>query len=144
MVRIHLGTNYCCNNRSFYLKLNLTNFMKEIDLQKLFLEWNELNKKAEAFFGEFNFSKIKEIRKKQKDLEDRIYSEVKKNASEEIRKILPDEVGELEVGYELSGSIFYFVMIDPSLEDDEEIRLIAITFNQDKKVGLIPNFKIEE
>ena len=33
--------------------------MVEVDLKKLFLEWNELNKKAEGFFGEFNFSKIK-------------------------------------------------------------------------------------
>ena len=118
--------------------------MNDINLHKLFLEWNELNKKAEAYFGEFNFSKIKDIRKQQKDLEDTIYNEVKKSASEEVRKILPDDVGELEVGYELNGSIFYFVMMDPSLEDDEEIRLIAITFNKDRKIEIIPAFKIEE
>ena len=52
--------------------------MAEIDLKKLFNQWNELNKKAEGFFGEFNFSKIKEIRKDQKELEDQIYNVVKK------------------------------------------------------------------
>ena len=118
--------------------------MAEVDLKKLFLEWNELNKKAEGFFGEFNFSKIKEIRKEQNILEDKIYSEVKKNAPEQIKKIIPDDVGELEIGYEVNGSIFYFVMIDPSMEDDEEIRLIAITFDENKKVELINNFKIDE
>jgi len=35
-------------------------------------------------------------------------------------------------------------MIDPSLEDDEETRLIAITFDENKKVELINNFKIDE
>ncbi len=118
--------------------------MVEIDLHKLFLEWNELNKKAEGYFGEFNFSKIKEIRKEQKELEDTIYCEVKKSAPEQIKKILPDDVGELEVGYEVNGSIFYFVMIDPSLEEDDEIRLIAITFDENKKIELKNNFKIDE
>ena len=118
--------------------------MTEVDLKKLFLEWNELNKKAEGFFGEFNFSKIKEIRKEQNILEDTIYSEVKKNAPEQTKKIIPDDVGELEIGYEVNRGIFYFVMIDPSLEDDEETRLIAITFDENKKVELINNFKIEE
>ena len=118
--------------------------MVEIDLNKLFLEWNELNKKVEGFFGEFNFSKIKEIRKEQKELEDKIYNEVKKSASENIKKILPDDAGELEVGYELKGNIFYFVMVDPSLDLEEEIRLIAITFDKNRKVGIINNFKIDE
>ena len=35
-------------------------------------------------------------------------------------------------------------MIDPSLVDDEEIRLIAITFDENRKIELINNFKIEE
>ncbi len=118
--------------------------MAEVSMRKLFFEWNELNKKAEKFFGEFNFSKIKEIRREQNILEDKIYNEVKKNAPEQINKILPDDVGELEVGYEVNGSIFYFVMIDPSLEDDEETRLIAITFDENKKIELINNFKINE
>jgi len=113
-------------------------------LNKLFLEWNELNKKTKKYFGEFNFSKIKEIRKEQSKLEDKIYSEVKKSVSEPIKKILPDDVGELEVGYEVNGSIFYFVMINPSLVDDEEIRLIAITFDENRKIESINNFKIEE
>ena len=118
--------------------------MVEVDLNKLFLEWNELNKKTAKYFSEFDFSKIKEIRKEQNILEDKIYNEIKKSASEPIKKILPDEVGELEVGYEVNGSIFYFVMIDPSLEDDEEIRLIAITFDENRKIEIINDFKIED
>ncbi|MBY9018344.1 MAG: hypothetical protein KGD66_05880 [Candidatus Lokiarchaeota archaeon] len=121
--------------------------MAEVDLNKLFLEWHELNKKTEKYFGEFNFSKIKELRKGQNKLEDKIYSEVKKSASEPIKKILPDEVGELEVGYEVNGSIFYFVMIDPSIDlddDDEEIRLIAIAFDENRKIEIINDFKIED
>ncbi len=118
--------------------------MAEVDLNKLFHSWNELNKKTAKYFGEFNFSKIKEIRKEQNKLEDEIYSEVKKSAPEQIKKILPDEVGELEVGYEVNESIFYFVMIDPSLEDDEEIRLIAITFDENRKIEIINDFKIED
>ena len=41
-------------------------------------------------------------------------------------------------------AFFYFVMIDPSLVDDEEIRLIAINFDKNRKVEIIDNFKIEE
>jgi len=46
--------------------------------------------------------------------------------------------------YEVNGSIFYFLMIDPSLVDDEEIRLIAITFDENRKIESINNFKFEE
>ena len=118
--------------------------MAEVDLKKLFLEWNELNKKVEGFFGEFNFSKIKEIREAQKTLEDRIYGEVIANSPEPIKKILPENAGELEVGYDINNMIFYFVMLDPSLEDDEEVRLIAITLDLERKIEVIQNFKIEE
>ena len=118
--------------------------MSKTDLTKLFSEWNELNKKAESHFGAFNFTEIKKIRNKQKILEDKIYSELSNCASDPIKKILPEDVGELEVGYDTANQIFYFVMVDPSLEDDEEVRLIAVTINAEYKIEIIENFKIEE
>jgi len=118
--------------------------MSTIDLKKFFSNWNELNKKAEGFFGAFNFAEIKKVRNEQKAIEDKIYSEVLKNAPDPIKKILPENVGELEVGYDMNNEVFYFVMIDPSLEDDEEIRLLAITINTNSEIGLIENFKIDE
>ena len=118
--------------------------MSKLDLAKLFAEWNELNKKAENFFGAFNFTEIKKIRNEQKILEDKIYNELLNHAHETIKKLLPEDVGELEVGYDTANQIFYFVMIDPSLEDDEEVRLLAITINTEYKIEIIENFKIEE
>ena len=118
--------------------------MSKIDLTKLFNEWNELNKKAESHFGAFNFTEIKKIRNKQKILEDKIYNELSNFASDTIKRILPEDVGELEVGYDTANQIFYFVMVDPSLEDDEEVRLIAVTINAEYKIEIIENFKIEE
>jgi len=118
--------------------------MSKIDLIKLFNEWNELNKKAESHFGAFNFAEIKKIRNKQKILEDKIYNELSKFSPDPIKKILPEEVGELEVGYDTANQVFYFVMVDPSLEDDEELRLLAITINAEYKIEIIENFKIEE
>ncbi|MFX1355149.1 MAG: hypothetical protein ACFFGP_14435 [Promethearchaeota archaeon] len=113
-------------------------------LEDLFKEWNELNTMAEEFFGEFNFSKIKEIREKQKTLEDSIYGILKLNAPDEFKPLLPDDCGQLEVGYDIEGNIFYFVMIDPNLNDEEEIKLIAFTINQEEEVKRIDDFKIED
>lgn len=114
------------------------------NLEKLFQEWNELNLKAQEFLGEFNFAKIKEIREKQKQAEDSIYEILKENASEKVTKILPEDCGEMEVGYELEEKKFYFVMFDPEEdEDEEEPTLIAITINIDKIVDVIKDFKME-
>jgi len=118
--------------------------MSKIDLVKLFVDWNELNKKAESYFGAFNFTEIKKIRTEQKALEDIIYNELSNYAPDPIKRILPEDVGELEVGYDTANQIFYFVMVDPSLEDDEEIRLLAVTINKEYKIEIIENFKIEE
>jgi hypothetical protein len=118
--------------------------MSKIDLTKLFNEWNELNKKVESHFGALNFTKIKKIRNEQKILEDRIYNELSKFAPDPIKRTLPEDVGELEVGYDTANQIFYFVMVDPTLEDDEELRLLAITISTEYKIEIIENFKIEE
>jgi len=111
-------------------------------LEDLFKEWNKLNSLAEESFGQFNFSKIKEIREKQKKIEDLIYEILKENASDDFKTLLPDDCGQLEVGYDVEGNIFYFVMMDPNLSSEDEIKLIAFTINQEKKVNRINDFKI--
>jgi len=113
-------------------------------LSELFQEWNELNIKAGESMGQFDFSKIKEIRKEQSKVENAIYEILKKHASAEISKILPEECGELEMGYDTKGSIFYFVMLDPEFEDEEEIKLLAVAIDVNNKVSLIKDFKIED
>ena len=115
----------------------------ELNLNKMFLEWNELNTKAQESMGQFDFSKIKEIRKNQNKLEDAIYEILKKNAPDDINEMLPENCGEMEVGYDIEGNTFYFVMMDPQYEDEEEIKLIAITIDKDEKVSMIKDFKIE-
>ena len=116
------------------------------DLSELFKDWNELNMKAGESMGQFDFSKIKEIRKEQSKIENSIYEILKKHASAEILKILPDECGELEMGFNTKEEIFYFVMFDPDFEDeeDEEIKLLAIAIDVNNKVSIIKDFKIED
>ncbi len=113
-------------------------------LNDLFQEWNELNIKSGESMGQFDFTKIKEIRKSQSDVENSIYEILRKHASEDVLKILPEECGELEMGYNTKDKIFYFVMLDPEFEDAEETILLAITIDLNNKVGLIKNFKIED
>ena len=62
----------------------------EQNLKEMFQEWNELNSKAQESMGQFDFSKIKEIRASQKKLEDAIYEILKENAPDKILKMLPD------------------------------------------------------
>jgi len=113
------------------------------NLENLFQEWNELNTNTQKSLGEFDFTKIKEIRAKQNQSEDAIFETLKNNAPDDIKKILPDDCGEMEVGYELEENQFYFVMFDPEDEDEEEPKLIAITIDVNKKVNLIKDFKME-
>lgn len=114
------------------------------NLENLFQEWNELNTNTQKSLGEFDFTNIKEIRAKQNIAEDSIYEILKDNAPDDIKKILPDDCGEMEVGYELEENQFYFVMFDPEEdEDEEEPKLIAISIDVNKKVNLIKDFKME-
>ena len=113
------------------------------NLENLFQEWNELNTDAQKFLGEFDFGKIKEIRAKQKQSEDSIFEILKDNAPDDIKKILPDDCGEMEVGYESEGKQFYFVTFDPEDEDEDEPKIIAITIDVNKNVSLIKDFKME-
>ena len=113
-------------------------------LNELFQEWNELNIKAGESMGQFDFTKIKEIRISQSKVENSIYEVLKNHASDDLLKILPEECGELEMGYNTKDKIFYFVMLDPEFEDEEETILLAATIDLKNKVGLIKNFKIED
>ena len=113
-------------------------------LNDLFQEWNELNIKAGESMGQFDFTKIKEIRISQSNVENAIYEVLKKYASDDLLKILPEECGELEMGYNIKDKIFYFVMLDPEFEDEEETILLAVTIDLNNKVGLLKDFKIED
>lgn len=114
------------------------------DLKDLFQKWNDLNTKAQKSFGNFDFSIIKEIRVKQKKIEDSIYQILKNNAPDQILKLLPDDCGQMEVGYDTQGHIFYFVMFDPDFENEEETKLIAITLDLNRNVSIKKDFKIED
>ena len=114
------------------------------DLKDLFQKWNNLNTKAQSSFGNFDFSKIKEIRAKQKKIEDSIYEILKNSASDQIKKILPNDCGQMEVGYDTEENIFYFVMFDPEFEDEDETKLIALTLDLNKNVSIQKDFKIED
>jgi hypothetical protein len=113
------------------------------NLENLFQEWNDLNINTQKSLGDFDFAKIKEIRAKQKQLEDSIYEILKSNASAVIKKILPDDCGEMEVGFESEEKRFYFVMFDPEYEEEDEPKIIAITIDLNKAVNLIKDFKMD-
>jgi len=113
-------------------------------LNDLFQEWNELNIKAGESMGQFDFSKIKEIRTSQSKVENSIYEVLKNHASDDLLKILPEECGELEMGYNTKDKIFFFVMLDPEFEDSEETVLLAVTIDLSNKVSIIKDFKIED
>ena len=116
----------------------------EEDIKELFQNWNNLNKQAEESFGQFEFSSIKEIRKKQRKIEDSVYVILLENASEDLKNLLPTDCGSLEIGFDTENKIFYFVMLDPNYEESDEIKLLAITIDSNKKVSLIEDFKESE
>ncbi len=116
----------------------------EISLEVLFQKWNDLNNMVGASLGQFNFDKIREVREKQCIIEDAIYEVLLENAPEDIKKILPEECNEMEIGHEADKNIFYFLMEDPEYEDSDELKVLAITFNLDKNVGTIKDFKTDD
>jgi len=113
------------------------------NIKDLFNDWNELNLKTQQSLGQFDFATIKEIRAKQKIAEDSIYEILKENAGEDISKILPEDCGEMEVGYEMDDNRFYFVMFDPEYEDEEDAKLLAITIDLNNSVKQIKDFKMD-
>jgi uncharacterized protein YdcH (DUF465 family) len=116
----------------------------EANLKELFEKWNEYNQEVQELMAKFDLATVKKIRKKQQAIEDSIYGLLKKNVPDDYIEILPEDCGELEVGYDTTNNEFYFVMIDPNTEEDEEIRLIAFTIDTDESVVIIEDFKIED
>jgi len=117
----------------------------EKNIEKLFESWQKLNDKVQESFGKFDFDVIKEIRKEQRVIEDGIYSILLENAPEDLKSILPEDCGDLEVGFEAEGKKFYFLMEDPEQGDPEGLmRILAITIDIGKKVDSIKDFKTEE
>jgi hypothetical protein len=115
----------------------------EQNLMKNFEEWNELNSKAQESMGNFDFETIKKIRQEQKKIEDAIFEILKENAPENIKEILPEDCGEMEVGYDTEGKTFYFVMIDEEDSTEEDVKLNAIIIDSNKKIAIIEDFEIE-
>jgi len=117
----------------------------EKSLTELFQEWQKLNNQVAESFGNFDFDSIKEIRKNQRIIEDSVFSILVNNAPDNIKKILPEDCGDMEVGYENENKKFYFVMIDPETEADEEaeVTLIAINIDINKNVEMIKDFNPE-
>ena len=116
------------------------------DLEDLFKKWEELNNKVQSSFGNFNFDKIKEIRVEQRKIEDEIYSILLANASDDLKVILPEDCGEMEIGFNGDECKFYFLMIDPEQDFEEEapVKINAIVINIDRDIEIIEDFKIEE
>jgi hypothetical protein len=112
-------------------------------LRDMFEEWNTLNSNAQESMGNFDFETIKKIRESQKKLEDTIFEILRENAPENIKEILPEDCGEMEVGYDTEGKTFYFVMVDEENSTDEEVKLNAITIDTEKNVELIEDFEME-
>ncbi|MFX1275871.1 MAG: hypothetical protein ACFFBP_08025 [Promethearchaeota archaeon] len=120
---------------------------KDKKIEDLFIEWNDLNNKVASSFGDFDFDTIKEIRKKQRIIEDSIYSIVLSNADDDLISILPEDCGEMEVGYESEEKKFYFLMFDPEQDIDDEdapVKITAIVINSKKEIEVINDFKTEE
>jgi len=120
---------------------------KNVDIVEFFTRWNELNDKVASSFGNFDFENIKEIRKEQREIEDNIYSIILNNAKDDLKALLPQDCGEMEVGYEAEEKKFYFLMFDPdqNLEDDDApIKITAIVINSKEEIEVIEDFKTEE
>jgi uncharacterized protein YdcH (DUF465 family) len=116
----------------------------EPNLKELFENWNDLNNKVQELMSNFDLANVKEVRKKQQVIEDIIYMILRENAPNEFREVLPEDCGELEVGYDTNNNEFYFVMIDPNSEDSDEAVLLAFNINIDKSVKKIENFEMGE
>ena len=114
------------------------------NINELFENWNKYNQEVQELMGNFDLANVKKIRKKQQEIEDKIYNILRKNAPKDYLEMLPEDCGELEVGYDTTNNEFYFVMIDPISEDNDNIKLIAFTINTEKVVNIIEDFTIED
>jgi len=113
--------------------------MKEIE--DLFNFWNDLNVKIGEKLAFFEMTEVKKLRKEQSTTEDSVYEILKKKASPEIKKILPERCGDMEIGLNLKAKEFYFVMEDP---DPKSEKLMAFVFGIDESIKIVNNFDIDD
>ncbi|MFW9948909.1 MAG: hypothetical protein ACFFKA_02135 [Candidatus Thorarchaeota archaeon] len=113
-------------------------------LKELFDNWNKLNTQANESMGEFDFSKIKEIRKKQTSIENKIFEMLKKTAPKHILELLPEDCGQMEMGFNNEKELFYFVMVDDEASTDDELKLQALSLDTSGNIELIKNFEIKD
>ncbi|MBN1214435.1 MAG: hypothetical protein JXA99_03230 [Candidatus Lokiarchaeota archaeon] len=111
------------------------------ELKELFNQWNELNTHVGDSFQEFDFPTLREFREKQRNIEDSIFDILKETAPKEIKEILPDNCGEMELGYDNNKNIFYFLMEDPEQGEEEDLKILAITLDSENNIEIIKNFK---
>jgi len=113
--------------------------MESKSLKELFHKWKDLNQQVEQSYGKFDFITIKELRKKQAEIEDTVYDIILKNVKAELKKVLPDTCGEMEVGFDMTNDVFYYLMYDPY--DQESDKIFALTIDSDRKIEIIEDFK---
>lgn len=109
-------------------------------LQALFDQWDTLNNEVGQALQGLDFTTIKEIRKKQKKVEDAIYEILKQNAPANLKPLLPETPGEMEMGFEKKEQKFYFLMEDPEYADVEDIHVLAITIDSENNIDTIKDF----
>lgn len=114
--------------------------MSSKNLKTLFDQWDTLNNKVGDALQGLDFSTIKEIRKEQKAVEDSIYEILKENAPINLAESLPENPGEMEMGFEKKEQKFYFLMEDPEYADAEDIHVLAITIDSDNNIETIKDF----
>ena len=111
-------------------------------LKELFHNWNDLNKQVEDLFGKFDFTKIKGLRNEQKKIEDQIFEILLENASSDLKKVLPETCGDMEVGFDTKNEMFYYLMYDPYHEESSKI--FAVTIDLSGQVDCIEDFKYDD
>ena len=115
----------------------------ETNIDDLFKKWNDLNTNVGSSMGTFDFDSLREVRAQQRQTEDDIYAILLESAPDDIKKFLPEDCGEFEMGYNLSDKLFYFLMYDPE-EPEDSADIMAIVIDADKNVKKIKNFERNE
>ena len=115
----------------------------ETKIGDLFKKWNDLNSGVGSSMGTFDFESLRTVRAQQREIEDTIYAILLENAPDDLKKLLPEECGDFEMGYNLSDNLFYFLTYDPE-EPEDSAEIMAIVIDADKNVKKIKNFERNE
>ena len=115
-----------------------------MNFEEMVTKWNELNMQAGMYMAKFDFENIKKVRAQQVEVEDAVFNIMVEKAPADIKKQLPEDCSQMEVGVEVSEKKFYFVMEDPEFEESDEIILEAFWIDDKYNIGVEKNFKIED